>query len=106
MTPESRGTSDCSWLCASDEEVGVGGTTPHDANGNQRLEYGEQSSFDMIIKNLGNVASSQATATLSTRTSQFVTIYQNTATIPALNPNQSADLNEVFDITLSNDVPN
>ena len=81
-------------------------STPHDANGNQRLEYGEQSSFDMTIKNSGDLASSQATATLTTRTSQYVTINQNTASIPALSPNQSADLNEVFDITLSNDVPN
>ena len=81
-------------------------STPHDANGNQQLEYGEQSSFDITIKNSGNVASSQGTATLSTRTFQYVTINQNTASIPALNPSQSADLNEVFDISIANNVPN
>ena len=79
---------------------------PHDANGNQQLEYGEQSSFDMVITNVGNVASSMATATLITRTLSHVTINQNTTTIPALNPNQTVNLNEVFDITVSDAVPN
>ena len=79
---------------------------PHDANGNQQLEYGEQSSFDMVIKNTGNMASSIANATLSTRTLQYVTINESTATIPALAPNQATDLNEVFGITVSDAVPN
>ena len=79
---------------------------PHDANGNQQLEYGEQSSFDMVIKNVGNLASSTATATLSSRTLLYVSINQNTATIPALNPSQTTNLNEVFDITISDAVPN
>ncbi|MBR5080869.1 MAG: T9SS type A sorting domain-containing protein [Bacteroidales bacterium] len=78
---------------------------PHDASGNQQLEYGERSSFDMVIKNTGNVASSTATATLATRTLMYVTINQETATIPALNPDQSTNLNEVFDITVSDNVP-
>ena len=79
---------------------------PHDVSGNQRLEYGEQSSFDMVIKNVGSVASSTATATLSCRTLLYVTVNQNTATIPALNPNQTTNLNEVFGITVSDSVPN
>ena len=79
---------------------------PHDASGNQQLEYGEQSSFDMVIKNIGDIASAQATATLSTRQFLYVTIDENTATIPALNPNQTVDLSEAFGITLSDFVPN
>ena len=79
---------------------------PHDASGNQQLENGEQSSFDMVIKNSGNVASSTATATLTSRNFLYVTINQNTATIPALNPDQTANLNEVFDITISDAIPN
>ena len=79
---------------------------PHDANGNQQLEYGENSSFDMVITNVGNVASSMTTATLTIRSLSNVTINQNTATIPALNPNQTVNLNEVFDITVSDAVPN
>ena len=82
------------------------GVVPHDVNGNQQLEYGEQSSFDMVIKNIGNVASSTATATLSSSTFLYVTVNQNTAIIPALNPDQATNLNEVFDITVSDAVPN
>ena len=78
---------------------------PHDASGNQQLENGEQSSFDMVIKNSGDVAASSATATLTSRTLLYVTINQNTATIPALNPGQTINLNEVFDITISDAVP-
>ena len=80
--------------------------TPHDANGNQQLEYGEQSSFDMVIKNTGDLASTLANATLSVRQPLHVTINENTTTIPSLSPNQTADLNEVFDITVSDAIPN
>ena len=88
----------------SEPNLIVTSLTPHDANGNQELEYGEQSSFDITIKNIGDIASVQATATLTTE-SQFVTINQNTATIPALNPNQTTDLTEAFDITIADNVP-
>ena len=80
--------------------------TPHDANGNQQLENGEQSSFDMVIKNTGDLASTLANATLSVRQPLHVTINENTTTIPSLSPNQTADLNEVFDITVSDAIPN
>ena len=78
---------------------------PHDANGNQQLEYGELSTLDMVIKNVGNLASSTANATLSTRTPLYVTINDNGTVIPALAPNQTTNLNEVFGITVSNAVP-
>ena len=89
----------------SEPHLTVTNVTPHDANGNQQLEYGEQSSFDMTIKNTGDQASTQATATLSTTSLQYVTINQNTTTIPALSPNQTTDLTEVFGITVANNVP-
>ena len=76
----------------------------HDGN-NGQLEYGESASFDMTIKNIGNIASTLATATLSTRAPQYVTITDNTTTIPALGPNQSTDLTEVFGITVADNVP-
>ena len=79
--------------------------TPHDASGNQQLEYGEQSSFDMVIQNIGDLASAAANATLSSRQPFYVTINENTTTIPALAPNQTTDLSEVFDITVSDAVP-
>ena len=77
----------------------------NDANGNGQLEYGETSSFNMTIKNTGNLASTQASATLSATTPLFVTITNNNATIPALSPNQSTDLTEVFGISVPDNVP-
>lgn len=73
---------------------------------NGQLEYGEQASFDMTIKNTGNIASTLANATLTVRQPLFVTINENTATIPALNPNESTNLTDVFGITISDNVPN
>ncbi|MBO7617730.1 MAG: T9SS type A sorting domain-containing protein [Bacteroidales bacterium] len=73
---------------------------------NGQLEYGEQASFNMVIKNTGDQASSQATATLTTRTTDYVTINQNTASIPALSPNQTTNLDNVFGITVADNVPN
>ena len=74
--------------------------------GNGQLEFGEQASFDMTIKNTGDQSSSIATATLTTHTLPYVTITNNTASIPALSPNQTTDLTEVFGITVADNVPN
>ena len=74
--------------------------------GNAQLEYGEQATFDMTIKNIGDQASTPATATLSTRTPEFVTITNATTSISALSPSQSTDLNEVFGISVTDNVPN
>ena len=73
---------------------------------NGQLEYGEQAAFDMTIKNTGNIASTLANATLTVRQPLYVTINENTTTIPALNPNQTVDLTEVFGITVSDAIPN
>ena len=89
----------------SEPELVITHVAVNDGN-NAQLEYGEQASFDMVIKNVGDLASTQATATLSTRTPLFVTINQSTATIPALTPNQTADLTNVFGITVADNVPN
>ena len=90
----------------SEPNLSLTSVTPHDASGNQQLEYGEQSSLDMTIKNIGDIASTQATATLSTNTPIFVTISDNTVTISPLTPNQSTDLSEVFSFTVTDGLPN
>ncbi len=78
-----------------------------DANGNGQLEYGEQSSFNMTIKNIGSLASGNATATLTTSSPMFVTITESTyPSIPALNPNQTIELTEAFNIQVANNIPN
>ena len=79
--------------------------TVNDGN-NGQLEYSESASFDMSIKNTGDQASTIATATLSTRSSEYVTITNNTATIPALTPNQTTDLTQVFGVTVADNVLN
>lgn len=80
--------------------------TLNDANGNGQLEYGETSSFNMTIKNIGDIASNTATATLSTTMPLLVTITNNTASIPALSPNQSTNLENVFGITVADNITN
>ena len=79
--------------------------TLNDANGNGQLEYGETSSFNMTIKNTGDIASGNATATLSTTTPMLVTVTNSSATIPALSPNQTIDLESVFGISVADNVP-
>ena len=79
--------------------------TVNDGN-NGQLEYAESASFDMSIKNTGDQASTIATATLSTRSSEYVTITNNTASIPALTPNQTTDLTQVFGVTVADNVLN
>ncbi len=73
---------------------------------NGRLENGESASFDMVIKNTGDLSSTMTNATLTSRTSQYVTITDNTTTIPALGPNETTDLTDVFGITVADNVPN
>ena len=90
----------------SEPSLNVTEMSLNDANGNNQLDYGEQSSFNFTIKNTGDQASSQATATLTTDTPQYVTINQSTASIPALSPNQTTNLENVFDITVADNVPN
>lgn len=79
--------------------------TVNDGN-NGQLEYSESASFDMSIKNTGDQASTIATATLTTRSSEYVTITNNTASIPALTPNQTTDLTQVFGVTVADNVLN
>ena len=75
-----------------------------DANNNGQLEYGEQSTFNMTIKNTGDLTSGTASATLTT-SSPFVTVSESTfSNIPALNPNQTIDLTEAFGITVADNV--
>ena len=78
----------------------------NDANGNGQLEYGETSSFNMTIKNNGDIASNMATATLSTTMPLLVTITNSTASIPALSPNQTTDLENVFGIIVADNITN
>ena len=76
-----------------------------DDSGNGQLEYGEASSFNMTIKNTGDIASNEASATLSTTTPLYVTVTESSTTLPALTPNQAIDLESVFGIVVADNIP-
>ena len=80
--------------------------TPNNVNDNGQLEYGAQSTFDMTIKNVGDLDANNATATLTTNTPTLVTITNSTATLPALGSEQSIDLEDAYGITVANNVAN
>ncbi|MGP1447123.1 MAG: C25 family cysteine peptidase [Candidatus Limimorpha sp.] len=79
--------------------------TVNDQNHDGVLEYGESATFDFSIKNVGGLASTAGTATLTTLSSQHVTITNGTANVQALNPSQSITLSNAFGIQVSNSVP-
>ena len=89
----------------SEPNLTVTEVTLNDASGNGQLEYGEQSSFNITIKNIGDIASTAGSATLSTGNPLYVTINNSTTSLPALNPNQNTTLSNAFDITVSNSIP-
>ena len=74
-------------------------------NGGTQIEYNGSYSFNMTMKNVGSVNASNVTATISCD-SEDVTIYQPTATVGNINGNQSVTLENAFDFTVSNNVPN
>ena len=90
----------------SEPHLEVISLTLNDASGNGELEFGETATFSLTVKNTGNLSASAATATLTTTTPEYVTITNSTAEIPALNPNHSADLENVFGISIGSNVPN
>ena len=74
-------------------------------NGGEQIEYDGSYSFDIVVKNVGNVNASNVTATLSCE-SEYVTISEPTASVGAVSGNQSVTLSDVFAFTVSDDVPN
>ena len=77
----------------------------NDASGNGQLEYGETASFNMAIKNAGDITSNAASATLSTTTPLYVTITESDASLPALTPEQTINLESVFGIVVADSIP-
>ena len=59
----------------------------------------------MTIKNTGDIASNEASATLSTTTPLYVTVTDSNITLQALTPNQSIDLESVFGIVVADNIP-
>jgi len=78
----------------------------NDAAGNDNglADYGEDFSFNVSLKNLGSDAGENVTLTLSS-TDMYVTINNATANLGNIAPDEIIDLEDVFGLTLAEDVP-
>ena len=74
-------------------------------NGGSQIEYANNYSFNIVMKNVGSVNANNVTATISCE-SEYVTISQTTATVGNMAGNQSVTLDNVFAFSVSDAVPN
>ena len=70
-----------------------------------QLNFGDDASFDIQLKNVGNTLAPAGTMTLTSE-SEYVTITDGSEEFTALNTNNIIDLNEAFSFTVSDEVPN
>lgn len=70
-----------------------------------QLNFGDQTGFNIQLKNVGNSQASAGTMTLTTD-SEYVTITNGTASFNAISSNATQSLSEAFSFTVSNEVPN
>ena len=75
--------------------------------GNQaaQLNFGDDATFDIQLKNVGNTLAPEGTMTLTSE-SEYVTITNGTAEFTAINSNNTIDLTDAFSFTVSDEVPN
>lgn len=75
--------------------------------GNQatQLNFGDNASLDIQLKNVGNSQAAAGTMTLTTE-SEYVTITNGTASFNALSSNATINLIDAFTFTVSNEIPN
>ena len=74
-------------------------------NGGTQIEFNNNYSFNMVLRNVGSVDASNVTATISCE-SEYVTITNPTATMGDVAGNQSVTLDNAFAFMVSDDVPN
>lgn len=75
------------------------------ANEATQLNFGDEGSFDLTLKNVGNSQAPAGTATLSSE-SEYVTVNSNSIEFGAIASNAILDINNAFDFTISDEVPN
>ena len=88
--------SDGPYIIINNYELG------HEAS---QLNFGDNASFNIQLKNVGNSQAPAGTMTISSA-SEYVEITNNTVDFTALNSNTTLDLNEAFTFNVSNQVPN
>ena len=74
-------------------------------NNGEQIDYGSDYTFNMTLKNVGNVNAHNVTATLSCD-SEFITIIQEATYVGDLNGSQSVLLENTFSFSVSDAVPN
>ena len=74
-------------------------------NNAPQLNFGEDSGFDLVFKNVGSEVAPAGSATLTSE-SEYVTITTETVNFEAIEPNAVLNLNEAFAFTVSDEVPN
>lgn len=75
------------------------------SNEASQLNFGDQTGFNIQLKNVGNTEAPAGTITL-TSASEYVTITNGSTDFSALGSNETLDLNEAFSFTISDEVPN
>ncbi|MBQ6083546.1 MAG: T9SS type A sorting domain-containing protein [Bacteroidales bacterium] len=75
------------------------------SGGAEQIDFGGSYAFNVVLKNVGSVNASNVTATMTCE-SEYVTIGQATANVGDVNGSQSVTLENAFDFTVSDDVPN
>lgn len=73
------------------------------ANNAAQINFGDNSGFDLVFKNVGSETAPAGTATLTSE-SEHVTITNGTVGFEAISPNNTVDLNEAFSFTISDEV--
>lgn len=70
-----------------------------------QLNYGEENTVNVSIKNVGVESINDVTVTLNTESEYIAQMVCNTATISSLAANETIDLNDIFRFVISDNVP-
>lgn len=74
------------------------------SNGAAQLDFDDQASLDIVMKNVGIETAPAGTATISTE-SEYVTITNPTVDFASIAANATTSIEEAFGFTVANDVP-
>ena len=70
-----------------------------------QLNFGDETGFDIVLKNVGSVLAPAGTLTLTSE-SEYITITNGTASFEAINSEATLSLANAFAFTVSDEVPN
>ena len=73
-------------------------------NGATQLNFGEESGFDLVFKNVGNELAPQGTATITSE-SEYVNITTGTTEFASIASNTTANIENAFGFTVSEEIP-